>query len=249
MNDVQDEIERLKRQVEQLQKALGERRSVSEASESGSRVCSAPNLPSLRDNYEFVTDMTRYAEGLLLEKDVRKKHHFDEATWEALGNDDALVEKIELEKTRRIRSGETKKELAQKHIIRGPAVLAGIMDDERANPRHRVDSIRALDALAAPESRFAEQRDEVRVIINLGNDEKIVIGGPVKPTPATNIIDATPTPTRSLPNNHTDDPPPVRRGPGRPRGSKNRPKPTDAEAQLPFDAAKQTDGEGSGEPL
>src|SRR5262249_23182039 len=54
MYDAQDEIAQLKLEVEQLRKALGERQQLS-----------APNLPSLRDNYEFVIDLARFSEGLL----------------------------------------------------------------------------------------------------------------------------------------------------------------------------------------
>src|SRR6516164_2764213 len=96
---------------------------------------------------EFITDLCRFSEGVYTEAAVRKKYHFTEETWTALGTDDALCERVETEKLRRIRSGATKRELAQLHIIRGPDVLATIMDDPKANARHRVDSIKALDDL------------------------------------------------------------------------------------------------------
>ena len=47
------------------------------------------------DNQEFVADCCRYAENILSEEAVRKKWHFDNATWEKLGSNDALVEAIE----------------------------------------------------------------------------------------------------------------------------------------------------------
>ena len=37
---------------------------------------------SILQNHDFVVDCARYAEGLLSEKEVKKKHHFDDATWE-----------------------------------------------------------------------------------------------------------------------------------------------------------------------
>jgi hypothetical protein len=59
-----------------------------------------PNLSqSLIDNLEFITDLARYAEGLFTEQQVKKKHHFDDATWESLGSDEQLVEAIKQKKS------------------------------------------------------------------------------------------------------------------------------------------------------
>jgi hypothetical protein len=69
---------------------------------------------------ELIVDCARYSEGLLTEKEVKKKHRFDDGTWERLGQDDALVEAIEAEKLRRVRSGLAKRELAQKHVVKAP---------------------------------------------------------------------------------------------------------------------------------
>src|SRR5262249_43139823 len=83
---------------------------------------------ALRENHELIQDLCRYAENLASESAIRRRWRLSEETWEALGADDELVRAIEDEKTRRIRSGATKRELAQQHIVRGPLVLAGIMD-------------------------------------------------------------------------------------------------------------------------
>jgi hypothetical protein len=64
----------------------------------------------------------------------------------ALGESDKLVELVEACKLRRIRSGATKRERAQNEIIDAPPILGGIMRDSNANERHRIDSIKALDA-------------------------------------------------------------------------------------------------------
>src|SRR5262245_15439474 len=133
---------------------------------------SVPDLTrSLRENHELVQDLCRYAENLASESAVRKKWRLDEDVWEALGADDELVRAIEEEKTRRVRSGAAKRELAQAHVIRGPNVLATIMDDPKANARHRVDSIKALNAIADPGPE-AEQRDVVIVRIDMSADTK-----------------------------------------------------------------------------
>src|SRR5262249_19280492 len=124
----------------------------------------------LEDDFELIENLARYAEGLLSEKDVKKRHHFDDATWKRLGNDDALVEKIEAEKIRRMRDGSTKRELAQKHVVKAPDVLSGIMLDASASPKHRIDSAKVLDQFAANGPENAPAGDRFIITINLGTD-------------------------------------------------------------------------------
>ena len=52
-------------------------------------------LEQLTDNQEFISDLCRFAENLLTEKQVKKKYRLPESAWEALGSNDSLVEKIE----------------------------------------------------------------------------------------------------------------------------------------------------------
>jgi hypothetical protein len=88
-----------------------------------------PNLlPSLLKDETLVEDLCRFADGILTEKQVRQKWHIaDDLVWYALGTEDAFVERVELERTRRIRSGATKRELAQLHVTKAPAVLDKIL--------------------------------------------------------------------------------------------------------------------------
>jgi len=119
---------------------------------------------------ELIVDCARYSEGLLTEKEVKKKHRFDDATWERLGQDDALVEAIEVEKLRRVRSGLAKRELAQKHVVKAPDVLNTIMLDPAASPKHRIDSAKVLDQFAANGPEAAPAADRFIITINLGDD-------------------------------------------------------------------------------
>ena len=167
MYDAQDEIARLKQEVERLQKQIVTQQSVA-------------NLPqSLIDNLEFITDLARYAEGLFTEQQVKKKHHFDDATWARLGEDEALIEKIEAEKTRRIRSGVTARERAQQHFATVPNVLGDILNDSSSSPRHRIEAAREIRQVAANE---AENKSSDRFVINidLGEDYKLMINKPRK---------------------------------------------------------------------
>jgi len=143
---------------------------------------------ALRENHELVQDLCRYAENLISESAVRKKWRLSETTWELLGADDELVRAIEEEKTRRIRSGATKREAAQQHIVRGPGILASIMDDTRASPRHRVDSVKALNAIADPGPEAAIGEEKVIIRIDLSADTKdpkdvLIVEAAVPPKP------------------------------------------------------------------
>src|SRR5262245_39189970 len=122
---------------------------------------------SLLENHEFITDCARYAEGLMSEAEVKKRHHFDDATWELLGENDMLVEAIEVEKTRRIRNGSTKRERAQKLVAQAPGVLGDIMLDASASPKHRIDSAKVLDTFAANGPGAAPASERFVITINI----------------------------------------------------------------------------------
>jgi len=104
---------------------------------------------SLIENHEFITDCARYAEGLLSEKEVKKRHRFDDDTWARLGEDEALIEAIEAEKIRRIRNGSTARERAQQLFATAPNVLGDILHDDGTSARHRIESARELRQIAA----------------------------------------------------------------------------------------------------
>ena len=134
-------------------------------------VVKLPGQPTgLEEDLEFISDLARFAEGIFSEKDVKKKHHLSADTWERLGSNDELVEKIEAEKVRRIRTGATKRERAQIEIVDAPPILGGIMRDPNANERHRIDSIKTLDALASTGAEAAAAGARFEITINLGAD-------------------------------------------------------------------------------
>ena len=124
----------------------------------------------LEDNLEFISDLARYAEGLFSEQDAKKKHHLSADTWERLGSNEVLIEKIEAEKIRRIRNGSAKRERAQQLVVQAPDVLGGIMLDANASPKHRIDSAKTLDGFAANGPEAAPASDRFQITINLGSD-------------------------------------------------------------------------------
>jgi hypothetical protein len=125
---------------------------------------------NLIDDHGFIVDMARFADGLLSEAQIKKKYRFDAATWEKLRSDDALVEKIEAEKLRRIRDGSTKRECAQVEVIDAAPILGKIMRDPDANEKHRIDSIKTLDALAANGPESVPAADRFIISINISGD-------------------------------------------------------------------------------
>jgi hypothetical protein len=124
----------------------------------------------LEDDHELIENLARYAEGLLSKEAVKKKHHFDAATWERLGKNDVIVERIEAEKLRRIRNGQAKREKSQVLVTKAPDVLSGIMLDASASPKHRIDSAKVLDTFAANGPENAPAADRFIIQINLGED-------------------------------------------------------------------------------
>jgi hypothetical protein len=125
---------------------------------------------SILENHGFIADCARFAEGLLSEKEVKRKHHFDDATWARLGEDDVLVEAIEAEKVRRIRDGSAKRERAQQLVVKAPDVLGGIMMDGSASPKHRIDASKTLDQFAGNGPESAPAAERFIITINLGTD-------------------------------------------------------------------------------
>jgi hypothetical protein len=124
----------------------------------------------LVDDQELIIDCCRFAEGLLTEKQVLKRHRLAESVWESLSENDELVEKIEAEKLRRIRDGSTKREKSQQLITKAPGILDSIMSDPAASPRHRVDAIKTLDTFAANGPEAATAGTRFLIQINLGSD-------------------------------------------------------------------------------
>jgi hypothetical protein len=105
---------------------------------------------------------------------VEKKGKFDSKTWERLGEDEPLVQAIEDEKIRRVRNGSAARELAQQAFVAAPTVLSGILTDNAANPRHRIESAKELRAIAQQAAETAADRDRFIITINLNGDN---IGG------------------------------------------------------------------------
>jgi hypothetical protein len=118
---------------------------------------------------ELVVDLARFSEELVSEAAIRKKYRLNERDWEALGSDKVL-ELVEDERVRRVRDGSTKRERAQQLVVKAPGVLGDIMNDPGANPRHRIDSAKALDDFATNGAEIAAAGARFEITINLRSD-------------------------------------------------------------------------------
>jgi hypothetical protein len=125
---------------------------------------------ALIDDADFVLALARYADGLLTEAAIKKKYRFDDETWNRLGENEALIAKIEALKEQRIRSGATAREKAQSIFTRAPDVLAAVMDDPSQSARHRIDAAREIRAVSANGPEAAPAADRFIIEINLGGD-------------------------------------------------------------------------------
>src|SRR5262249_34825419 len=127
---------------------------------------------------------------------------------------------------------------SQQHVTRAPDVLAGIMDDPKQSAKHRIDSAKVLDSFSGNGPKAAPEQDRVIIRIDMGADVRakgletnpaavLRFEASLRPNPDpnnTHAIDAKRSTNHAHPDNTNDEPPPARRGPGRPPGSKNKPK-------------------------
>jgi hypothetical protein len=101
---------------------------------------------------------------------VKARHRLSNEDWLAMGESDELVRLVEAAKLRRIRTGATKRELAQIEIVAGPPILGKIMRDPGSNARHVIDAVKTLDTLAANGAEAAAAGARFEITINLGAD-------------------------------------------------------------------------------
>jgi hypothetical protein len=184
----QAEIARLKQEVAELRKELAAR---SEPPTNNPATLSE----SLLKDFNFLTDMARFSEGLeglASEASIRKKYGFTQETWERLGADDKLVEAIGLEKAARIRSGAAKTEKAQMLVVAAPDILSGIMNSPTESAKHRVDAIKTLDSFTGGPAAAAEA-ERIYININLGEDYKLIFNKKITVDPHDSVetIDST----------------------------------------------------------
>jgi hypothetical protein len=129
----------------------------------------------------FIVDCARTLEGTLTEDQVKAKYKLSDADWEGFINNEPLIEKVQRERERRIHNGTATREKAQYLFCDTPDVLDGIIHDGSLSPRHRVDAIRELRAVATggPENPSAGTSAPflIRIDLSAAGGEVIELGG------------------------------------------------------------------------
>jgi hypothetical protein len=128
----------------------------------------------------FVLDCARYCEGLLTEEQVKKKYELSSNAWSRLSENEPLQRAVERAKERRIRNGDAAREKAQHLFITAPDILGGILNNTLTSPRHRIEAAKELRQVALGGAENTPgMGDRVVVVIDLGEDEKLVINKPL----------------------------------------------------------------------
>ena len=131
------------------------------------------NAPiDLANNSELIADLARFSEGVLTEQQIRRKwRHLDNSVWDA--PDDALVDAVEAERVRRVRSGRAAREKAQNLAAQAPDILGTIMTNDGNSPRHRIEAAKELRVVAdnGPEVAPAANVEKFLIRIDLGGGE------------------------------------------------------------------------------
>jgi len=136
---------------------------------------------------QFVTDCVRSAEGLLTDKELVAIYEISPVDWGNIANDAALGRAIRAERDRRVRNGTAAREAASRHFVKAPTILERIMTDEGMNARHRVDAVKELRAIAAPEKQNSPAQSERFIIKIVMGDEAVTFNKSI-------AIDANDTP-------------------------------------------------------
>lgn len=131
----------------------------------------------------FITDCCRHTEGLLSDDEIKSKWMLTDEDWERLADNAPLLQAVRAERERRIFGGYCAREGAQLQFAKAPNVLGGILTDESAPPRHRIEAARELRQVAGDGPNTTPGSGEKFIItINLGGDEKLVYEKDIAPS-------------------------------------------------------------------
>jgi hypothetical protein len=119
----------------------------------------------------FLVDAVRAAEGLITDQDLVELHGVSPPELQTLAKDLHFARALRAERDRRVRSGTAAREAASKFFVKSPKILDEIQSDGNANARHKIESIRELRQIAAPENASGpSQSDRFVITINIGDE-------------------------------------------------------------------------------
>jgi hypothetical protein len=122
----------------------------------------------------FILDCARNVEGQMPDEQIKRKYELSDANWQALATNTPLLRAVRAECQRRILSGEAAREAAQRHLVKAPGVLNGILNNEQISARHRIEAARELRQAASTGPEVSPGPKEKFVItINLGDQTEV----------------------------------------------------------------------------
>jgi len=125
----------------------------------------------------FITDLSRNKERLFSDQQVCEKYDITPDDWTAITQSKAVRLAVSAEHERRMLNNDASREAAAKQFTKAPEILGGILENERASPRHRIEAAKELRATAhSGDEKPGADAERVIVTINLGNapEDKLV---------------------------------------------------------------------------
>jgi hypothetical protein len=140
----------------------------------------------------FVTDCARNRERLFSDSQLQEKYDIAPTDWNDIIKNKPLRLAISRECERRMLNNDAAREAAAKQFTKAPEILGGILEDQRASPRHRIEAAKELRATARTgDEKPGIDSEHFVITINLGADEKIVVdAGPLPPKQTQDAHDA-----------------------------------------------------------
>jgi hypothetical protein len=117
--------------------------------------------------HAFVVDCVRAGEGILSDRELSEIWELDPPAWRAIMKDRDLERAIRTVRQQRVRSGAAAQEAAQKHFVKAPTILAGIMENESANPRHVIEAAKEIRTVASGGSSGDRPAETERFVIRI----------------------------------------------------------------------------------
>jgi hypothetical protein len=140
---------------------------------------------------QFVVDCTRAGEGLINDRELAEKYELSPADWQSIKKDTALAHAIRAERERRVLNGIAVREMAAKHLVKGPTILDGIMSGPDSHPKHKIEAYKELRNTASvgadAEGRPGTELFLIRIDLTAGGgnitEKTISIGPPSEGKP------------------------------------------------------------------
>jgi len=117
--------------------------------------------------HAFVVDCTRAGEGVTSDKELAEKYELSPADFQSIAKDKALGHAIRAERERRVRDGTAVREMAAKHIVKGPGILDEIMSGPDSHPKHKIEAYKELRQTAVIGDNAERQQESTRFIIKI----------------------------------------------------------------------------------